>query len=1249
VIRLGDGTLCRASSIAPNVTTEIKNWNASLTYEVLKLGQYDAILGMPWFRVYRPDICWETLQVRSVMINDQPLYLNELSSEESEPLLIKKLSENAGDVTKGSEQAAGFDLRSAVDITIPAGERRRVTTDLAIKIPHGCYGRIAPRSGLAARHCIDVSAGVIDRDYRGPVEVLLVNNGKEDFAVHKGDRIAQLILERNLEAAARVVSDLDATERGDDGFGSSGLNTLLIRHDPDWNEGQLCALVTGTRFDKILEEFASVFPDDLPKGLPPKRSVDVEIELIPGAVPPCKPPYRLSLAEREELRKQLDDLLARGFIQPSTSSYGAPVIFVPKKDGTKRMCIDYRQLNDITVKNKYPLPYMEELFDQLYKAKVFSKLDLWSGYHQIRIKESDRHKTAFRTAFGHFEYLVLPFGLTNAPAIFMRLMHDVLRPLLGKCVTVFLDDILVYSEDEEQHEQHLRQVLTLLKQNQLYAKKSKCEIGVREVEYLGHVVSGDGIKPMADKVEAVRKWPVPKTVTEVQSFLGLANYYRRFIPNFAKIAGPLTELTHKDKEFQMTDAALQALQELKDRLTNAPVLRLADPHLPFIVTTDASDYAIGAVLEQEENGVRRPVEFYSKTLNKAQRNWPAYDKELHAIIEATKHWRTYLMGKHFTVYTDHMPLKYLRNKDRLPHRHVEYLDWLSLYDFEVHYKPGKANRVADALSRRSDLKELNALLLIEADQEFVQAIVDGYAEDLFFSGVRRFLRGEDHEIPHQRRLRRQFRIDERGIIYEMRRDPPRICVPRGDLRRRIMRELHDAPTSGHFGIEKTIANIQREYWWPTVRRDVKQYVRTCAACQRNKPSQQAPAGLLQPLPIPDGRWSDIGMDFVGPLPETRSGHNAILVIVDRLTKRAHFVPTRTNVSAPEVARLFLHNVVRLHGMPKRIVSDRDSRFVSRFWKELMRLMGAELKPSTAFHPQTDGQTERTNRTMLELLKPHINHQQDDWDEWLDAVEFAYNDTEQDSIHMTPFYCDLGRHPNKPSILVTQQNAHELTNVDAAASLAERLQAITAEAQAAMGEAQRMQEYYANQRRRAEIFEVGDRVWVSTEYTRTEADRTRPSRKLAAKYSGPYTIKEKLSDVVYVLDLPESMKVHPVFHISRLKRHHERPAEMRGEEDEQTPPPPIIIDGQEEYEVERIMAKRKFQDQVQYLVKWAGYPIEEAMWLTKEEMRNASEVVKEFEERTRNASRTTLIRWGTNVTSTSNDRPTVTPITPHVHE
>lgn len=456
------------------------------------------------------------------------------------------------------------------------------------------------------------------------------------------------------------------------------------------------------RANPILAEFKDVFASELPNGLPPARAIDFEIELEPGHKPPSRPTYRLSSEELAELKSTLDGLLTKELIQPSTSPFGAPILFVKKKDGSRRMVIDYRGLNNITVKNKYPLPRIDELMDQLGGAKVFSKLDLTSGYHQIRIKPRDVHKTAFRTRYGHYEFRVLPFGLTNAPATFMRLMNDVFRPLLDKCVIVYLDDILVYSRTPEEHVHHLRQVLGLLRQHKLFAKLSKCAFYLPEVNFLGHIVGEDGIKTDPCKIKAIAEWKTPTNVHEVRSFHGLASYYRKFIKDFSTIAAPLTALTGSRSKFQWSFEAQASFETLKRVLVSADVLKpfQDDAKVPTRVTTDASDVAVGAELAQEYNGTYHPVAFESRKLLPAERNYPTHERELLAIIHALKTWRHYLEGRKFIVVTDHNSLKYIQVQPALSKRQAGWLDTLQEFDFQICYKPGKHNVVADALSRK---------------------------------------------------------------------------------------------------------------------------------------------------------------------------------------------------------------------------------------------------------------------------------------------------------------------------------------------------------------------------------------------------------------------------------------------------------------------------------------------------------------------------------------------------------------------
>ncbi|GJU53022.1 putative reverse transcriptase domain-containing protein [Tanacetum coccineum] len=426
---------------------------------------------------------------------------------------------------------------------------------------------------------------------------------------------------------------------------------------PEKDPGSLaCIKADEKKFDdiRVVRDFPEVFPDDL-SGLPPVREIEFRIDLIPGASPVVKSPYRLAPSEMLELSNQLKELQEKGFIRPSHSPWGAPVLFVKKKDGAMRMCIDYRELNKLTIKNRYPLPRIDDLFDQLQGACCFSKIDLRSGYHQLRVREEDIPKTAFRTRYGHFEFTVMPFGLTNAPTIFMDLMNRVCKPYLDKFVIVFIDDILIYSKSEEEHEVHLKAILDLLKKEKLYAKFSKCEFWLQEVQFLGHVVNRDGIHVDPSKVESVKNWKTPESSTEIRSFLGLAGYYRRFIENFSKIAKPLTLLTQKNKTYVWGDEQDEAFRILKEKLCNAPVLALPDGPDDFVVYCDASKQGFGCVLMQRG----KVIAYASRQLKKHEKNYTTHDLELGAVVFALKIWRHYLYGTKSVIYTDHKSLQYI--------------------------------------------------------------------------------------------------------------------------------------------------------------------------------------------------------------------------------------------------------------------------------------------------------------------------------------------------------------------------------------------------------------------------------------------------------------------------------------------------------------------------------------------------------------------------------------------------------------
>ncbi|GJP84906.1 hypothetical protein CLOP_g14952, partial [Closterium sp. NIES-67] len=449
----------------------------------------------------------------------------------------------------------------------------------------------------------------------------------------------------------------------------------------------------------LICKHADIFPDDLLPGLLPKRDHDHKIQLEPGAQPTVRTQWRLTQPELDELRRQLDYLLEKGLTRPSTSPYGAQVLFTPKQDGSLRMCIDYRALNKQTIKNKYPIPRIDDLLDQLRGATVFSKLDLRSGYWQIRMADDSVHKTAFRTRYGSYEYLVMSFGLTNAPATFQAELNHILRPLLDECVVVYLDDILIYSRDMQQHVEHLRRVFEILRRERFYVKLSKSDFALEKVQFLGHIVSAPGVHVDPKKIKVVRTWKTPENVKELQQFLGFANYYNRFVPQYAKIATPLTNLLKKNTPYNWEPRHQEVVEQLKQALTSAPVLILPDPERDYVIEADASDQAVGAVLMQDQGNGLQPIAYLSKKLHGAELNYPIHDKETLGIIIAFKTWRCYLEGRKTTVYTDHCSLKYLKTQPSLSRRQVRWIDFLEThFYYDIVYKPVHKNK-ADALSR----------------------------------------------------------------------------------------------------------------------------------------------------------------------------------------------------------------------------------------------------------------------------------------------------------------------------------------------------------------------------------------------------------------------------------------------------------------------------------------------------------------------------------------------------------------------
>jgi len=664
-------------------------------------------------------------------------------------------------------------------------------------------------------------------------------------------------------------------------------------------------------------------------------------------------PYRIPEVHREEVQRQTEQMLRDGIIEPSTSPWNSPIL-VPKKEDTSggkkcRIVIDFRKLNEVTVGDSFPLPVISEILDALGNSKYLSTIDCVSGFYQVPVRTEDQAKTAFSTREGHFHYKKMPFGLKGAPATFQRLMTAVLSGIQGIKCLVYLDDVAVFGKDLETHNDRLREVFSRMRKHNLKLQPDKCEFLRKEVSYLGHVIGPTGVRPDEKQVKTVRDYPEPKTNRELKGFLGLAEYYRRFVPNFSKKAKPLTELLKRNVPYNWNDKTEAAFSTLKSILTTEPLLQYPDFTRPFVLTTDTSNDAIGAVLSQGLVGKDLPIAYASRKLLNAEKNYPTIEKELLAIVWACKHFRPYLYGRKFTIVTDHHPLTWIFSVKDPSSRLLRWRLKLEEYEYEVKYKKGSSNTNADALSR------------IHVTENCT---------------------------------------DRQDIKTELTRE----------LKLALFREMHDKPLGGYLGMNRTYDRMKLFTTWPGMKHELEEYIKQCEICQRNKITQNKTKLPMKITTTPGFVWDKCALDIVGPLNRTADGHKYVLTFQDELSKFTLAIPI-IQQDAMTVARAFVEEIVLKFGIPQSILTDQGSNFMSEIFGNMCKILKIKKIKCTAYHPQTNSALERTHRVLMEYLRCFILEDQSNWDKRLPYATFVFNTTPHTSTGFTPHELLFGRKPN----------------------------------------------------------------------------------------------------------------------------------------------------------------------------------------------------------------------------------------------
>ena len=944
------------------------------------------------------------------------------------------------------------------------------------------------------------------------------------------------------------------------------------------------------------QKHAHVFSEQEAQRFPGPRLWDHAIELkkdapatLPGKI------YALTQDEQKALQEFIKEHVQKGYIRPSKSPYAAPFFFIKKKDGRLRPVQDYRRLNEWTIRNRYPLPLISELISRVQGASLFSKFDIRWGYNNVRIKEGDEWKAAFITNQGLFEPRVMFFGLTNSPATFQTMMNAIFaEELRENWLTIYMDDILVHTTDDiTAHREKVHKILQKLRQHDLYLKPEKCQFEQKKVEFLGVILEKETVQMDPTKTKGIADWKTPQNLKDVRTFLGFTGFYRYFVPNYSKIARPLIELTKKAVPFHWGETQVKAFETLKSLMCSRPVLKQPDYAKPFFLSTDASAYGVGAILSQEgetnprtKKPIQQPIAYYSATFTPTERNYDIYEQDLLAVIKALTHWRPHLAATKdpVTILTDHANLTYWKTPRTINRRVARWFMELQDYNLIIKHVPGKVHAAADMLSRPPGVDKGegdNTDVTLLPEPIFVRLADE---PDPKWMSIEERVRQEQQRQPQlmkEWRDRYQLEFVKSAMEPSIRlwkHEGKMVFPPNDELKRDLLHLIHDKPTAAHIGRDWTIYTAKRVAWWPAMSKWIENYVKGCAKCQQNKTLTHriTPPPYKIDVPPTAQPFEIIAMDLITQLPNSH-GYDAILTIVDHgCTRAALFLPCTTNVTGEGIAKLYLDNVYRWFGIPSKIISDRDPRFTSHFSTSLCQRLGIDRNISTAYHPQTDGLSERKNQWVEQYLRFVTSASQDDWSDWLAIATAVHNNYPNATTRTTPIEALLGYSPR-----ITMELPYPPTTIQLIDDRTRKATEKRKQAKEALNEAARTAP--------PDSYQIGDKVWLEAKHLALPYQ----TPKLAPKRHGPFTIIKRVSPVAYQLQLPTAWTIHNIFHASLLTPYRETTEHGTN----YTRPPPDLIEDAEEYEVEAIVNHRHFgrKRQLQYLIKWKGYPDADNTW------------------------------------------------------